>query len=74
MRLEFKTPFATSGVPAEELRPFELIVVMLWELAVGPSISSPKVRLVAISLQSVKTWSEIKGSGFIVSVTVKGVP
>ena len=29
IRLEFNNPLATTGVPAEELNPFELIPMML---------------------------------------------
>ena len=62
------------GVPAEEVKPFGTILVILYVVTFGPSVSLPKVTPVVPSLQIVVDWSATNGSGFTVKVTVKLSP
>ena len=45
--------FPVAGAPAEKLKPFEVIDVILYEATFGPLRSKPKLSDVATSLQMV---------------------
>ena len=53
---------------------FALIFVMLYETTFGPLLSLPKTKPSAKSLHIVTIWFATTGSGFTVTVTVKGLP
>ena len=68
------TPFSKIGLPAEAVKPPVLIAVILYVLALGPSVSLLSVIPSAISLHAPAVWLATTGSGFTVTVYVKLLP
>ena len=69
-----ETPLSTIGSPAAAVKPPVLIAVMLYVLALGPSVSLLSVIPSAISLHAPAVWLATTGSGFTVTVYVKLLP
>mgnify|MGYP000023393011 CR=1 FL=1 len=64
-------PVPVTGVPADAVNPFELMLVMLYVATVGVLASLPRVTPVTPSLHTVAVCATTIGSGFTATVTVK---